>query len=218
MPHIAGKETAFDKLSTIEEHSHEIALTAPALADGITVTSSATAWQLGAAVTLIGMVKNLSNAATSNPAGTVTRVQLTGHGFEIGNNVVITGMADVTGTWEILDVSDQDHFDFDAGTYTAQTPPGDATEQAQEEVSEDFDIHYVSIEDLSANGTYRLELYADGVFAGAVRFTKNAVQDGTVNAPEQTFMLSKTSVITAKLASSNAAGDAADIALMYHKY
>ncbi len=83
-----------------------------------------------------------------------------------------------------------------------------------------FDIHYVSIEDLSANGVYELVLYygAGDTECGRVRFTKNAVQDGTMNVPMQTILIPADSIIKAKLATDNAVANTADISLFYHTY
>lgn len=88
----------------------------------------------------------------------------------------------------------------------------------------DFDIHYVSIEDISANGVYELVLYSDAdgiggdeVEIGRVRFTRNAIQSATLNVPMTTPIVSANSQIKAKLAGSNA-GQTAVISIFYHTY
>lgn len=91
-------------------------------------------------------------------------------------------------------------------------------------IADDFDIHYVSIEDISANGVYELVLYfdADGVGGdeveiGRVRFTKSAVQSATLNVPMTTPIIPANYQIKAKLASSNG-GSTATISIFYHTY
>jgi len=87
-----------------------------------------------------------------------------------------------------------------------------------------FDIHHVSIENISANDVYELVLYydADGtpgdeVECGRVRVTKNASQDSTLNIPMQTPIIPADYQIKAKLASS-AGGNSVDITIFYHVY
>lgn len=84
-------------------------------------------------------------------------------------------------------------------------------------INEVFDIHYISIEELSANDVYELVLYAATVEIGRVRFIKNAVQDGTVNVPFQCDMQPANTQIQAKLATSSG-GDTARISLFLHRY
>lgn len=91
-------------------------------------------------------------------------------------------------------------------------------------ITDDFDIHYVSIENINANGVFELVLYsnADGipgneVEIGRVRFTRNAIQSATLNVPMQTRIIDANSQIKAKLAS-DSGGDNAVISLFYHIY
>ncbi len=81
----------------------------------------------------------------------------------------------------------------------------------------DFDIHYISIEALSANETYELVLYAATTEIGRVRVIKNAVQDGTMNVPFQCDILPAGTQIQAKLATAGG-GDSATISIFYHYY
>ena len=86
-------------------------------------------------------------------------------------------------------------------------------------ITEDFDIHYISVEGLTANDTYDLVLYAgpngSEVEVGRVRFVKNAVQDGTVNVPMKTALIDANAQIKAKLATSGG-GDTATVSILYH--
>lgn len=84
-------------------------------------------------------------------------------------------------------------------------------------IAEDFDIHYISIEDLDDNTTYELVLYAGEVEIGRNRFVKNAVQDGTVNAPFMTKLQPANTQIQAKLMTASGNSEAV-ISLFYHTY
>ena len=89
---------------------------------------------------------------------------------------------------------------------------------AANDITSDFDIHYISVEDISANGVYELVLYAATTEIGRVRFVQNAVQDSTVNVPFQTPIVAANTQIQAKVASDNAAADTVTISLGYHTY
>jgi len=86
-------------------------------------------------------------------------------------------------------------------------------------ITDEFDIHYVSIENISANDVYELHLYygAGDTLAGMVRFVKNAAVDAVVNVPFMTPLIPANSRIRAKLASASG-GDNADISVFYHTY
>ena len=89
-------------------------------------------------------------------------------------------------------------------------------------ITDDFDIHYISVEDISANGVYELVLYggadASEVEIGRRRFTQNAVQDPVINIPFQTPIIVANTQIKAKLASDNTNADTVTISLGYHEY
>ncbi len=198
------------------EHVHTPSKVFPKMRDGVAVPSGA-AWVLGAETAIIGGDQNLDNTATQNPSGTVSRIAMTAHGYTVGDFINLNGMDDIDGTWEILFIVGVDSFDIDAGTYTQQTPPGDATEIVRSVIPEDFDIHHVSVEALDDNTVYELVLYDDGTEIGRVRFTKNANLDAIMNMPMQTPIISAESVITAKLASATGSSSAT-ITLFYHVY
>lgn len=86
-------------------------------------------------------------------------------------------------------------------------------------IGEAFDIHHVSVEDISANDVYELVLYygATDIEAGRVRFTRSAIQDSTMNVPFQTIVIPADSQIRAKLASATG-GDNVTISIKYHTY
>jgi hypothetical protein len=87
-------------------------------------------------------------------------------------------------------------------------------------IGSEFDIHYLSIEALSANAVYEIVLYygATDIECGRVRVTKNAVMDGTVNAPFQTPLIPADSQIRGKVASNTGAADTVDLSVFYHTY
>jgi hypothetical protein len=92
-------------------------------------------------------------------------------------------------------------------------------------ITSDFDIHYVSIEAISANDVYELVLYSDAdgvggneVEIGRVRFTRSAIQSATLNVPFMTPLISANAQIKAKIASSSGGGDSAVISVFYHTY
>ena len=79
-----------------------------------------------------------------------------------------------------------------------------------------FCIHFISVEALTANDVYELVLYTGAdVELCRARFTKNAVQDGTVNVPVRTTIIPANTQIKAKLATSTGA-DTSTISIMYH--
>lgn len=84
-------------------------------------------------------------------------------------------------------------------------------------ITKDFDIHFISIEGLSAVDTYEIVLYAAETEISRVRVARTANQDSTTQVPIQTPMLKANTQIQAKSASSGG-GDTAIISLHYHEY
>lgn len=87
-------------------------------------------------------------------------------------------------------------------------------------ITDDFDIHYVQIEDISANGTYEIVLYsgAGDTEVGRVRIVRSAVQSEVLAIPIMTPIIAKNSRIRAAVASSGGASETVDISLFYHTY
>lgn len=82
-----------------------------------------------------------------------------------------------------------------------------------------FDIHYISVELLSANDVYEIVLYygaADTEY-GRVRVTKNAAQDGTLNVPIQGPIIPAGSRVRYKMATATG-GRNCTISVFYHTY
>jgi hypothetical protein len=86
-------------------------------------------------------------------------------------------------------------------------------------IGERFDIHHLSIENISANVVFEIVLYygASNTECGRVRVTKNAAQDGTMNIPFQTIIMPADSRIQAKVADSGG-GNSITISIFYHTY
>ncbi len=88
-------------------------------------------------------------------------------------------------------------------------------------ITESFDVHFVTISNISANGNYNLNLYSGGggseVFIGAVTFTRTANKDQAALVI-QTPIIPPNTRISGALSSSNAAADTADVKIEYHTY
>lgn len=85
-------------------------------------------------------------------------------------------------------------------------------------ITEDFDIHFISVENLSANDIFEIHLFAEEVFLGSTRVVKTAAQDSTTQVPVQTPIVAANSQIQAKLASSGGGSDTATMSVFYHLY
>jgi hypothetical protein len=87
-------------------------------------------------------------------------------------------------------------------------------------ITTDFDIHHLSIENLSANAVYEIVLYYGGsdIEAGRVRVTKNTNFDSVFNVPMQTPIIPANSRIRAKIASDSGNADTSDLSIKYHEY
>ncbi len=86
-------------------------------------------------------------------------------------------------------------------------------------ITDPFDIHYLSIENISANSVCEIILInmTTGAEIGRVRVTKNAVQDGTMNVPIQTPIQAANSKIGAQMGS-DVAATVVTFSIFYHIY
>jgi len=86
-------------------------------------------------------------------------------------------------------------------------------------ITNDYDVHYVSVEALDDNAVYELRIFhgAGTTAAGCVRFTKNANLDATSNVPMLTTLIPANNNLSAQLASSVGASSAT-ISVSYHEY
>ena len=88
---------------------------------------------------------------------------------------------------------------------------------AANQISEDFDIHWVAVQAASANGEYELVLYAATTEIGRCSFARTDKKD--IDAvPFQCPIQPANTQIQAKLSTNNAVGDTCNIKIMYHLY
>ena len=75
-------------------------------------------------------------------------------------------------------------------------------------ITSDFDIHDISVENISANGVYELAIYnmTTGAELGRIRFTKNATQDATMNVSMGSEIIPANAKIGGRIASDTAGG------------
>jgi len=89
-------------------------------------------------------------------------------------------------------------------------------------IGKDFDIHWVHILDISANGCYMVALYSgtagNEVVIGKVPIGRSAVQSQEGNTKIMTPLIPANTRISAGLSSENNAQDTLLVKLMYHEY
>jgi len=87
-------------------------------------------------------------------------------------------------------------------------------------ITEDFDIHWINIEAVSAADVYELVLYAETTEIGRIRFSVLGTPANTI-IPSQSFqtqIIKANSQIQAKVMSAGGGSDTCDIAIEYHTY
>ena len=89
-------------------------------------------------------------------------------------------------------------------------------------ITDPFDIHWINIEDASANGVYEIVLYsgadASEIVIARKRFVREAARVATTGIGMITPMIPANTQIKAKLASDGVAADTANISVDYHVY
>lgn len=89
-------------------------------------------------------------------------------------------------------------------------------------ITDDFDIHWVKVSSISANGDYVICLYKGGIgveeFIGDVPASRSAVQSQEGSLPAITSIVPGGTRISAGLSSSNNAQDSLLVKVMYHEY
>ena len=89
-------------------------------------------------------------------------------------------------------------------------------------ITEPFDIHWVLLSSISANGNYTLQLGAGDSGSeeviGTIGYNRNAVQSQEGSQPVQIPHQASNKRIAARIASGNANADTTDIKLYYHEY
>jgi hypothetical protein len=86
-------------------------------------------------------------------------------------------------------------------------------------ITNDFMVHRISVEDISANDVFEITLYcgASDTVCGSVRLTKTAVMDSVLNIPIQTGDIPANSRIRAKVACAGGGAKTVDISVYYHE-
>lgn len=86
--------------------------------------------------------------------------------------------------------------------------------------SDDFDIHHVSVEDISGNGVFELVLYAGAsdTEIGRVRFIRSSNFVSTTNIPMQTPIIAASDRVRARLASDDDGGQVVVVSMKLHEY
>lgn len=90
-------------------------------------------------------------------------------------------------------------------------------------ITEDFDIHWVNISNISANDEYEIEFGTGGAGSEVsldtcVSFERNAVQSQEGSTSIQTGLISANTRVAARLASKATAANTANIKVHYHEY
>ena len=89
-------------------------------------------------------------------------------------------------------------------------------------VNIDFDIHWVHVNNISANGNYIIEIYkgdaGSEILIGTVAVSRTAAQSQEGAVPIQTPLHNENERISAALSSSNNAQDSVLVKLGYHEY
>jgi hypothetical protein len=86
--------------------------------------------------------------------------------------------------------------------------------------TEDLDVHFISVEALSANSIYQIKLYygTGNTLCGSTVCTKNAAQDGTMLTPIHTNIIPAGEKISAAVATTANNGETVVIRLLAHTY
>jgi hypothetical protein len=87
-------------------------------------------------------------------------------------------------------------------------------------ITSDFDVHWITIEAVSAAGVYELVLYAATTEIGRLRFTVTGTPANRISLPQkmQTAIIAANTQIQAKLMTSTGVADTTTISIEYHTY
>jgi len=87
-------------------------------------------------------------------------------------------------------------------------------------ITEDFDVHWINIEDVSATGSYEIVLYVETTEICRTRFHVTGTPANVIIPPlrVQTPILQANSQVQAKVASDSGGADTCDISIEYHVY
>lgn len=88
-------------------------------------------------------------------------------------------------------------------------------------IASPFDIHWVFVENATADSAYELVLYEAAVERARVRFTRDVAGASTeplISVPCQTVLFAPNSQVQAKLASAAGGPDTGTVSIGYHTY
>lgn len=89
-------------------------------------------------------------------------------------------------------------------------------------IGDTFDIHWISISGISANGDYTLKLYSGAALSeveiATIDFTRNAVQSQEGAQPNQDIIVPANTRISAAISDGNAGQDTCKVKVRFHRY
>lgn len=211
--------TLFGRINKIIEHFHGVRKIHPYNQDPIEVAASGTAWADAVnTTTIIGTANTIDNAAATDAGGGIVTIPATGHKLQVGYSVKIDGTTNYDGVYVVEAITAND-FNITA-TYVAETFAG--TETATDVVDDEFDIHWINVSAISANGNYELIIYSGDagseVEVGRVSFVRNAVQSQETSLQFMTPMIAALTRISARLNCGNNNADTCKVKVAYHTY
>lgn len=210
--------TIYGTLDKLDDHEHRRSRLYPMMKAPVTLTTEGTAWTLGTPVGLTNTEAAIDNDVAVDAGAGVVTIPATGHHLVEGNFVKIDGSVNYDGTYEVLAAA-ANTFNIEA-TYVAEEFAG--TETATDVIPDDFDIHYLNISALSANGDYEIIIFSGDagseVEIARIAATRNAVfsQEGSKSC--QSPIIDAETRISAALVGSNAAANTCAIKFEYHTY
>ena len=213
------QKTIYGKVKLLEEDNHATTVCYPFQKDPIQLTAGATAW-VGD-----GTIVSLTNNETAcdadvavNVGGGIVQIPANGHHVKKGYYITIPTSDGYTGNY-LVDAVGANTINIVA-TYAAET--FEAADKVTDVIPDDFAIHRISINSLSANGSYEVVLFSGAsgseVEIARTSATRNAVQSQEGTAAINTPLLEGKTRVSARLLSSNAAADTCVVKVEYNTY
>lgn len=193
----------------IISHQHLKQVLVPCTAPGRAIPTGNAAYTLGAVTPVLGVSRNVDNAAAVDNGGGTVRIPVTGHEINIevyGKYITIAGTVNYDGDYAVVAVPDANHLDITA-TYVAEVFTGGGVETVTGYVPVAFTVVGLSIESMSDVAVFQINLYADGGIGhiGSTTAVKSAVQGAYGASRFSSQAMPAKTKITAT-ASDNAAG------------
>lgn len=193
----------------------------------VSIAANVSSYEVGTAVTIIGLKNNLDNAAAVDYGSGLIGIPVTGHYFFPSETIVIRGTTNYDGIYNIADggVLNPNFISINAD-YVAETFAG--TETMQSGIDNDLMLDGIFVSSISAVGEYELILYRTEQWSGyeiaRVPLVKTATFSSEGFIPLKSILLPAcgyypdTAKILVALVSSNAAADTVKIKLCYHLF